>query len=74
MDVIKRELKSMRARAELTQADMAEKLNVSLQSYQRWEKDPQAIPIEKLNAIFGVFGTTFEEVFFKDEFDKLSKL
>lgn len=72
MDVITQEIRALRARNGISQAEMAKKLHVTYQTYQRWESNPKKVPIEKLNSIFGVFGTTFEDVFFKHELDETS--
>ena len=71
-DIIKREIKVLRAKHGMTQKDVADKAGVSLNTYNRWETNADKIPIDKLNLIFGAFGTTFEEYFFKKEFDETS--
>lgn len=54
----KEEIKELRAKMKLSQEKMARLVNVSMQSYQKWEKGtqrPQALAIEKLNSIKGEY-------------------
>lgn len=44
-------VKELRARKNLTQAQSAEKLGVSLQTYNAWEKDISKVAIGKVEAL-----------------------
>lgn len=51
MDEKKYSLKELRARMELTQAEAAEKLGVSTQTYNAWEKDISNVAVGKVIAV-----------------------
>lgn len=71
-DIIRREIKALRGRHCMTQKEVAEKAGIPINTYNRYEQNPDKVPLDKLDKIFGVFGTTFEEYFFKKEFDETS--
>ena len=56
-------VKELRVRNNLTQAQSAEKLGVSTQTYNAWEKDISKVPIGKVAAIAILYGVTIGEIF-----------
>lgn len=56
-------VKELRVRNNLTQVQSAEKLGVSPQTYNAWEKDISKVPIGKVVAIANLYGVTIEEIF-----------
>lgn len=56
-------VKELRARKNLTQAQSAEKLGVSLQTYNAWEKDISKVAIGKVEALAELYGVTIGEIF-----------
>lgn len=50
---------------DLTQDDMAKKLNVHLNTYQNWEKEPEKISIANAVKIAEIFGISMNEISFK---------
>lgn len=56
-------VKELRVRNNLTQAQSAEKLGVSTQTYNAWEKDISKVAIGKVNSIAKLYGVTIEEIF-----------
>lgn len=56
-------LKELRARKSLTQAEVAEKVEVSEQTYYLWEKNPEKIQVGKLYRLAEIFGVTIDEIF-----------
>lgn len=57
-------LRELRARKGWTQKETAEKLGVSTQTYNAWEKDVSNVAVSKVNAIAMLFGVTLGEIFF----------
>ncbi len=57
---------NLRTEADMSQGDLAEKLNVSRQSVSKWENNNSTPDIEKLVLIASVFGITVDELV-KDE-------
>ena len=53
---------NLRTQADMSQGDLAEKLNVSRQSVSKWENNNSTPEIEKLVLIAEVFGITVDEL------------
>ena len=63
---------TLRKSNDLTQEELAEKLNVSRQSVSKWESG-QAVPeLEKIVALSSVFNVTTDYLLKPDEIDELS--
>jgi DNA-binding XRE family transcriptional regulator len=56
-------LKELRARKDLTQSEVADKIGVSTQTYNAWEKDVSNVSISKVKALADFFGVTIGEIF-----------
>lgn len=56
-------LKELRARKNMTQSEVAEKIGVATQTYNAWEKDVSNVAIGKVNALAEIFGVTIGEIF-----------
>lgn len=56
-------LKELRARKNMTQAEVAEEIGVSKQTYNAWEKDVSNVAIGKVRALANFFGVTIGEIF-----------
>ena len=56
-------LKELRARKKETQAQTAEALGVSVQTYNAWEKDISNVSVSKVNAVARHFGVTLSQIF-----------
>lgn len=57
-------LRELRARKKWTQKQTAERLGVSEQTYNSWEKDVSNIAVSKVNALAILFGVTLDQIFF----------
>lgn len=57
-------LKAWRRAREISQADMATKLNVCVNTYQNWEKRPETISIENSIKICQILGVSLNDVVF----------
>lgn len=57
-------LRELRARKKWTQQDTAEKLGISTQTYNAWEKDISRVAVSKVNAVANLFGVTLSQIFF----------
>lgn len=55
-------LKELRARYNLTQQDMANRLNIALATYNRWENFPDNMQVKDVRAICQIFGITMDEI------------
>lgn len=62
---------NLRTEADMSQGDLAEKLNVSRQSVSKWENNNSTPDIEKLVLIANVFGITVDELV-KDDASSVS--
>ena len=51
-------LKELRARKNMTQAEVAENIGISTQTYNAWEKDVSNVAIGKVKALADFFGVT----------------
>lgn len=56
-------LKELRARKNMTQAEVAENIGVSTQTYNAWEKDISNVAIGKVKALADLFEVTIGEIF-----------
>lgn len=56
-------LKELRARKNMTQAEVAENIGVSTQTYNAWEKDISNVAIGKVKALAEFFEVTIGEIF-----------
>lgn len=57
-------LKSARMMRGLTQAEMAEKLNVHRNTYAHWEEDPKSISVAKANEICAILNVSIDNIVF----------
>ena len=55
-------LKALREHEELTQEEIASKLNISRQNYSRWENNELLIPLYHLNALANLFNTSMDYI------------
>lgn len=58
-------LRELRARKRWTQKETAQKLGISEQTYNAWEKDVSGVAVSKVNALAKLFGVKIDEIFFK---------
>ena len=58
---------SLRGAANMSQGDLAEKLNVSRQSISKWETDASVPELDKLIQLSDLFGITLDELVRSDE-------
>jgi putative transcriptional regulator len=59
-------LKELRARKSWTQAETAEKLGISPQTYNAWEKNPGRVKIQNAYKMSQIFDVSVNEIFFGD--------
>ena len=57
-------LSSLRKQANLSQSDVAVKLNVSRQVVSKWEKGVGLPDVDNLKKVASIFGKTIDEVFY----------
>ena len=55
-------LKELRARKNWTQRETAEKLGISVQTYNAWEKDISRVAVGKVIAVADLFGVRLSEI------------
>lgn len=60
-------ISSLRGAANMSQGDMAEKLNVSRQSISKWETNASVPELDKLIQLSDLFGVTLDELVRSDE-------
>lgn len=60
-------LKALRAREGISQKLMAEKLDISLQSYNQKENGIRGFTEKEINTILQLFGGSYEQIFFAPE-------
>ena len=53
-------LKELRENYELTQDDIADKLNITRQNYSRWETGEQLVPLYHLNSLANIFNSSMD--------------
>lgn len=58
-------LKQWRRVKEISQVQMASILGVHVNTYQKWEEDPDKISIGKALQIAGIFGVTLDDIAFQ---------
>lgn len=56
-------IKELRARKNITQAETAEKIGISVQTYNAWEKNISKVSVGKVKALADLFGVTIGEIF-----------
>lgn len=56
-------LKELRARKNLTQAQVAKDLGTSTQTYNAWEKDVSRVAVSKVLALADYYGVTIDQIF-----------
>lgn len=56
-------IKELRARKNITQAETAEKIGITVQTYNSWEKDISKVSVGKVKALADLFGVTIGEIF-----------
>lgn len=57
-------LKELRAKKNWTQQETAEKLGVSPQTYNAWEKDISGVAVYKVQVVADLFGVKLSQIFF----------
>lgn len=57
-------VKELRARKNWTQAETAEKLGISPQTYNAWERDISNVAVSKVQAVADLFGVKISQIFF----------
>ncbi len=62
IDQMQYSLKELRARKNWTQRQTAEKLGVSVQTYNAWEKDISRVAVGKVIAVAELFGVKLSEI------------
>ena len=55
-------LKELRARKNWTQKETAEKLGISVQTYNAWEKDISRVAVGKVIAVADLFGVELSDI------------
>lgn len=55
-------LKELRARKNWTQKETAERLGVSVQTYNAWERDVSRIAVGKVIAVADLFGVALSDI------------
>jgi len=60
-------IRQWRRAKELTQEQMANKLNIHVNTYMNWEEAPEKISIGKAVEIAGIFGVSLDEIVFRKE-------
>lgn len=56
-------LKELRARFNLSQKELADKIGVSPQTICAWEKDPGRMRVYRIQALCDIFGVRIDEIF-----------
>ncbi len=56
-------LKELRARKNLTQAQVAKDLGTSTQTYNAWEKDVSRVAVSKVLALADYYGVTIDQIY-----------
>ena len=60
-------LRELRARKNETQAETAEALGISPQTYCAWEKDISGVAVSKVIAVAKHFGVSLSEIFLPED-------
>lgn len=56
-------LKELRARKNITQAETAKNIGISVQTYNAWEQDISRVAVGKVKVLAEFFGVTIGEIF-----------
>ena len=56
-------LKELRARKNLTQAQVAKDIGTSTQTYNAWEKDVSRVAVSKVLALADYYGVTIDQIY-----------
>ena len=65
MGQVRYSLRELRARKNWTQKETAQKLGISEQTYNAWEKDVSGVAISKVSALADLFGVKIGQIFFE---------
>lgn len=65
MDEMRYSLRELRARKRWTQRETAQKLGISEQTYNAWEKDVSHVAISKVAALASLFDVKIGQIFFE---------
>ena len=57
-------LKALRANADMTQKETAEKIGVSTTTWSRWEKRERYPDVKQVEKIAEVFGVSYDDIIF----------
>lgn len=57
-------LKELRAKKDWTQRETADKLGISAQTYNSWEKDISGVAVRKVKAVADLFDVRLGQIFF----------
>jgi len=60
-------LKQARLLADLTQKEVAQKLGVHRQTYMKWERNADEMPVGKAKQFAKIVGRSIDEIFFHSE-------
>ena len=60
-------IRQWRRAKEITQEQMAERLDIHVGTYQNWEESPEKISIGKAMQIAEIFGVTLDDITFRKE-------
>lgn len=60
-------MKQARVGANMTQQQVADRLGVHVQTYQRMEQNPQDVTIKQGKAFSAIVGYSFEDIFFTSD-------
>lgn len=61
------QLRAWRRAKDISQQEMADKLNVHINTYQNWEKNPSKISIERAVQISKILGVSINDILFTEE-------
>lgn len=64
---LKLTLKKARLLAGLTQKEVADILGVHVQTYMKWERNPEDMSVGTAKQLSKIFNVDFEEIFFDNE-------
>ena len=60
-------LKAARVINGLTQREMAKKLGVHVQTYRKWEKNPEIVEVGVAKKISNILGISYDNIFFNND-------
>ena len=61
------QLRAWRRAKNISQQEMADRLNVHVGTYQNWEKNPQKISIDHAKKISEILGVSINDISFTEE-------